>query len=53
MAPHDFAIRFLGNKVKIEKSQTRKGKTFTLLNLPYFTVSDIDNYVAWAMKNNY
>jgi len=53
MAPHDFAIRFLGNKVKIEKSQTRKGKTFTLLNLPYFTISEIDKYVEWTMKNNY
>ena len=52
-APHSFAIRFLGNKVNIEKSQTRKGKTFTLLNLPYFSVSQIDKYIEWAILNQW
>jgi uncharacterized protein len=50
-APHDFAIRFLGNKVNLEKSQTRRGKVFTLLNLPYFSVSQIDSYIEWAMNS--
>lgn len=49
VAPHHFAIRFLGNKVSVEKSQTRKGKNFTLLNLPYFAVSQVDHYIEWAM----
>lgn len=51
VAPHSFAIRFLGNKVTIEKCQTRKGKMFTLLSLPYFTISQIDKYIAWAIEN--
>lgn len=49
IAPHDLAIRFLGNRVALEKSQTRNGKDFNLLNLPYFTVSKLDKYIDWAM----
>ncbi len=50
VAPHNFAIRLLGNKINLEKSKTRKGKIFTLLNLPYFTISQIDKYIDWAME---
>jgi uncharacterized protein len=50
VAPHNFAIRFLGNKVLLEDAQTRKGKTFKLLNLPYFAASQLDHYIEWAMK---
>lgn len=50
VAPHNFAIRLLGNKISLEKSKTRKGKIFTLLNLPYFTISQIDKYIDWAME---
>lgn len=49
-APHDFAIRFLGNKVHIETAKTRKGKVFRLINLPYFTVSQLDKYIDWALE---
>ena len=49
-APHDLAIRFLGNQVLLETATTRNGKTFKLLNLPYFAVSQLDKYIAWAMK---
>lgn len=48
-APHNLAIRFLGNGILLENATTRKGKTFKLLNLPYFLVSQIDHYIAWAM----
>lgn len=47
-APHDFAIRFLANKVSFETSKTRTGKIYRLLNLPYFAVSQIDKYIDWA-----
>jgi uncharacterized protein len=50
VAPHNFAIRFLGNKLLLEDAQTRKGKTFKLLNLPYFAASQLDHYIEWAMK---
>jgi uncharacterized protein len=50
MAPHDLAIRFLGNHLLLEKSVTRNGKTFKLLNLPYFMVSQLDKYIDWARQ---
>jgi uncharacterized protein len=50
IAPHDLAIRFLGNRIALEKSQTRNAKDFKLLNLPYYTVSQLDKYIDWAME---
>lgn len=52
LAPHDLAIRFLGNKVSIEDCTTRKGKPFRLLNLPYFACTQLDWYVEWAIGKN-
>jgi uncharacterized protein len=49
ITPHDLAIRFLGNHVSLEKTATPNGKVFKLLNLPYFTVSQLDKYIEWAM----
>ena len=49
-APHDFAIRFLGNRMLLEKGRTRNGKVFNLLNLPYFAVSQLDHYLDWLQK---
>ncbi len=50
VAPHNFAIRFLGNKVLLETAKTQNGKIFKLLNLPYFAVSQIEAYINWAMN---
>lgn len=50
-APHDFAVRLLGNRVLLEKGVTRNGKTFNLLNLPYFVVSQLDHYLIWLQNN--
>ena len=49
VAPHNLAIRILGNQLSLEKSQTRSGKIFKLLNMPYFAVSQLDKYIEWAM----
>lgn len=45
-ASHNLAVRFLGNRVSSEHVTTRKGKTFQLLNLPYFLVSQLDKYIS-------
>ncbi len=47
VAPHDIGIRFLANKMSLENSMTRQGKTFRLLNLPYFAVSQLDKYLEY------
>lgn len=50
VAPHDFAIRFLGNKISLEVGVTKREKKFRLLNLPYFLVAKLDKYIEWAIK---
>jgi uncharacterized protein len=45
--PHNFAVRLLGNKLSVEKGETRNGKTFSLLNLPYCCASKIEQYLDW------
>jgi predicted AAA+ superfamily ATPase len=46
-APHNFAVRFYAGEVSITKATTPGGKHFKLLNLPYYTVSQIEKYLAW------
>lgn len=41
---------FLGNKVSIEQVIILIGKTFIILNFPYFAVSQLDSYIDWGMK---
>jgi uncharacterized protein len=50
IAPHDLAIRFLGNQLLLEHGKTRSGKEFRLLNLPYFAVSQLDKYIDWVQR---
>jgi uncharacterized protein len=45
--PHDIAIRFYAGEVSITNAATPNGKSFRLLNLPYYLVSQIAKYLAW------
>lgn len=47
---HSFAIRLYSGKMNIETATTTKGKTFTLLNLPYYLTSQIISYIDAYMK---
>lgn len=47
MAPHNMAVRFYGGELRISVLTTSGQKTFYLLNLPYFLVSQIENYLPW------
>lgn len=47
---HNYAIRLLNNQLSIEKVKTLKGKTYNLLNLPYFLTSQIDKYLEWFLN---
>lgn len=49
-SPHDMAVRLYAGKPSLDTIVTPKGKTIRLLNLPYFTVSKLDDYIAWAFK---
>ncbi len=47
--PHRFAIRLYAGPLGIHPIVTPKGKSFNLLNLPYFLASAIHRYIDWMM----
>lgn len=51
-APHQTAIRFYPGKLSIDKIKTPNGKSFNLINLPYYLVNRIDHYLEWALSND-
>lgn len=51
-ADHNYAIRLYAGSLKIEKTKTLSGKSFILLNLPYFLAGQLNNYADWFVKQN-
>jgi len=47
LAPHNLAVRFSAGEVSISAVKTPLGKNFHLLNLPYYLVSQIREYLVW------
>lgn len=50
--PHQYAIRLYAGKFEIHNAKTTKGKTFKLLNLPYFLGAKLLEYIAWFVGEN-
>lgn len=50
LAPHNFAVRVYSGKFSIEKTKTIKNKGFFLLNLPFYLLSQIEEYVNFMIK---
>jgi predicted AAA+ superfamily ATPase len=44
---HEMAIRFYAGELHISIVNTPEKKTYYLLNLPYFLVSKIEDYIKW------
>ncbi len=44
-APHKTAVRIYGGKFKVERVKTIAKKPFTLINLPYYLTSKINQYL--------
>ncbi len=44
---HAYAIRFYAGKIAIDELKTRKGKSYKLLNLPYFLGAWTEQYLDW------
>lgn len=44
-APHDIAIRLYSGNFGISDIETKIGKRFRLINLPYFLTSQVDKYI--------
>lgn len=49
-ANHPFAIRMYGGNFSIEKSVTRNGKNFYLMNLPYYLGTYLEQYIAYFIN---
>lgn len=44
----DLAVRVYSGALGVDLLESPKGKTFKLLNLPFYGMSELDNYLAWA-----
>lgn len=49
-APHNLAVRFYAGDVNISEVKTPQNKTFFLLSLPYYLVSQINEYLIWFQE---
>lgn len=49
-ANHQYAVRIYGGKFSIEEAVTRSGKSFYLMNLPYYLGTYLDSYIAYFIK---
>jgi predicted AAA+ superfamily ATPase len=47
LAPHAVAVRVYSGKLAVEKARTIKGKDFTLINLPFYLVGKILDYIRY------
>ncbi|MBI2257656.1 MAG: ATP-binding protein [Flavobacteriia bacterium] len=47
----NYAIRFYAGEFKLDSVQTPLGKTFYLLNLPYFLAAKVEDYIVWLQNN--
>ena len=50
MVPHNMAIRFYAGNIHISQLVTPSGKTYYLLNLPYFLATQLEAYMNWFQK---
>ncbi|MCX2492457.1 hypothetical protein OQX63_03180 [Pedobacter sp. PF22-3] len=49
---HPFAIRVYGGEFKLEKTITPSGKSYLLLNLPYYLGTRIAEYAEWLTNQS-
>lgn len=47
---HPFAVRVYGGEFKIEKTKTPEGKTFYLMNLPYYLGTLLKEYIKYFIE---
>ena len=46
---HDYAVRCYSGKLTVGEAKTATGKKYRLLNLPYFLIGKIDEYLKWLI----
>lgn len=51
LSPGKIAFRLLANEFKIEKSVTKSGKEFFLVNLPYYVIGNIKKWIDYLTQS--
>jgi len=51
--PHKYAVRIYSGKYSIQETQTIEGKKYLLLNLPFFLISKIKDYIKLMIDENF
>ncbi len=46
-ANHNMAVRVYGGKLEVTTCKTISNKPYFLLNLPYYLIAELQNYLAW------
>jgi uncharacterized protein len=49
---HIWAVRLYPGVLKVDKVSTLNGKSFFLLNLPYYLAFKLDQYIKWLVDNH-
>jgi uncharacterized protein len=49
IAPHRFAVRLYAGRLEITEARTPRGRSFRLLNLPYYLGTQLRNYMDWLV----
>jgi uncharacterized protein len=49
---HHFAVRCYPGQLRVDKIQTQNNKEYLLLNLPYYLVFKLEEYVAWFVTGH-
>jgi predicted AAA+ superfamily ATPase len=50
-ADHPYAVRLYAGSVEKTQTSTPDGKSYTLLNLPYFLAGKLYDYIDWLIKD--
>lgn len=52
VSDHPYAVRIYGGQFKVEKAVSPHGKSYLLMNLPYYLGTKIPGYIQWFVENN-
>lgn len=51
-APHPWAVRVHSGKLNVEAEKTSSGTPFKLLNLPFYLVHKLPEYLDWVTREH-
>ena len=49
-APHNYAVRAYSGRLSVDTVKTIEGKKYFLLNLPFYLVGKINDYLDWFLQ---